>query len=76
MDITDEGGKALPVDDADWLQVVDGHAWTTLMGGRRCGRAGTRTHHRGSRSLGEDARPHVHGDGRGLRLSVGRRLLG
>ena len=31
-DITDEGGEALPVDDADWLQVVDGHTWTTLMG--------------------------------------------
>jgi len=29
-DITSVGGVALPVDDADWVQVVDGHVWTTL----------------------------------------------
>ena len=29
-DITAVGGVALPVDDADWVQVADGHVWTTL----------------------------------------------
>lgn len=32
-DITKSGGSALPVYDADWVQVVDGHAWTTLGSG-------------------------------------------
>jgi YVTN family beta-propeller protein len=31
-DITDEGGEALPVADADWLQVAGGSVWTTLGG--------------------------------------------
>ncbi len=29
-DIIEAGGEALPVKGADWLQVVDGHAWTTV----------------------------------------------
>jgi len=32
-DILKSGGSALPVYDADWVQVVDGHAWTTLGSG-------------------------------------------
>ncbi|MEO6411319.1 MAG: hypothetical protein ABIO48_01920 [Pedococcus sp.] len=29
-DVLKAGGSALDVDDADWLQVLDDHAWTTL----------------------------------------------
>jgi virginiamycin B lyase len=29
-DITAAGGSALPVKDADWVQVAGGHVWTTL----------------------------------------------
>ena len=29
-DVLEEGGEALPVADADWLQVVGGSVWTTL----------------------------------------------
>jgi virginiamycin B lyase len=29
-DIASVGGVAVPVDDADWVQVADGHVWTTL----------------------------------------------
>jgi glutamine cyclotransferase len=29
-DITTAGGTALPVKDADWVQVAGGHVWTTL----------------------------------------------
>ena len=32
-DLLKAGGTALPVYDADWVQVVGGHAWTTLGSG-------------------------------------------
>ena len=32
-DVLKAGGSALPVYDADWVQVVGGHAWTTLGSG-------------------------------------------